>query len=109
MHVESRFYAGAVSQGNYGVMQINRSNFRVINSDFQRQMDFLDFNDNVLAGVHWLAGIQANNHNDIHLELAIWNMGGNRALQLWRNGTRSTSFTRAVIEFKERIEPAEDN
>src|SRR5665647_1948633 len=59
---ESNFDTQAISStGDYGLMQINKSNLPALNKALGTT-DLLDPYQNIEAGVYWYAGIKANNH-----------------------------------------------
>lgn len=56
MEKESNFKIDAISETrDFGVCQINESNFKWIEKDLGKDLKFLTFNDNVLAGAYVLS------------------------------------------------------
>lgn len=64
MSLESNYNINAINNSNnngttdYGIMQINDCNINSLNKHFGRQLDYMDFEDNVMAGVYYFSTIQ---------------------------------------------------
>lgn len=72
MEQESRFTSDIVSQGgDYGLMQVNRTNHEWL-SEVLGITDFLDPEQNILAGVYMLSVLE---HPSVHHTLMAYNMG----------------------------------
>jgi soluble lytic murein transglycosylase-like protein len=101
MQKESTFQSDLVYEGNYGLMQINRSNHKYL-KEHLGTTDFLDPKQNIEAGVFWLSGIYQNNTNPEKI-LMVYNMGGSIAQGLWDLGRESTGYSRAVMRAMDEI------
>jgi hypothetical protein len=98
---ESDYQPDLIDAGNYGLMQINRSNHRYL-KDALGTTDFLDPEQNIEAGIFWLSGICENN-TDPERILMVYNMGGSIAQDLWDMGRYSTSYSRGVMMAMDEI------
>ena len=98
MQVESGFDPDCISRTNdYGLMQINVCNHQWL-SDKLGITDFLDPEQNILAGVYLMSGhLQAVN-GDVSKALMRYNCGATGAGRLWSRGIYSTEYTRKVME-----------
>lgn len=102
MQVESHYKPDVISQnGDYGLMQINQSNHKYLEKSINTT-DFLDPEQNIEAGIVWLSGIYANNH-DPNKILMVYNMSGNVAQELWERGIESTAYSREVLKGMDEI------
>ena len=103
MFRESTFRDGVVSRTNdYGLMQVNRGNHRWL-SESLGITDFLDPKQNIDAGTFHLKGIVDNGFDDIHQILMVYNLGGNKARELWLAGIRTSAYSRSVVEYMESL------
>lgn len=94
---ESSFNPKAISsKGDYGLCQINKSNFESLRRDLG-VTDFLDPKQNIYCGVYKLQFPYHNFNGDLHKALMVYNMGSNRAQKLWNNGTYTSNYSRAVV------------
>ena len=96
MELESNFQEKAISKTNdYGLMQINKANHKQL-SEKLGISDFLDAKQNILAGVHILAGL-IEKYEDLNKVLMAYNRGENGARKLWEKGITSNQYSRAII------------
>ncbi len=100
---ESSYQIDAVSKTNdYGLMQINKCNFKHIKEQFG-ELDFLSAKDNILAGVYILSLIKdyAKNNNEL---LMCYNLGVNGAKAKWAKGVYSNTYTEKVQKQMDKLE-----
>lgn len=91
MH-ESRFNVGIISKTNdYGLMQINKSNHKYLNSILGNG-DYLNAEHNIKAGVYLMSSY-LHKYCDIEKALVAYNMG-EAAI---KRGITSTKYSRAVL------------
>lgn len=92
---ESRFDPKARSKtGDYGMMQINKSNF-----SWLREMGIepLDEKGNITAGVYMLSEALSR-CNTVNEALMVYNRGAAGAKRLWKKGIYSTRYSRETME-----------
>lgn len=105
MWKESTFNPDAVSNGNYGLMQINQVNHsRLV--DTLGIDDVLNPKDNIECGVYMLSTL-IKDYDDIHLALMAYNMGEGGAAEQWSRGNYTSYYSRDVIAKAESIKAAE--
>ena len=103
MHKESRFKEDAVSSTHdYGILQINRSNHGWL-SESLGITDFLDARQCIDAGTFHLKGIMDNGYSDLHKVLMVYNLGGNKARDLWSQGINTSPYSYSVLEYMESL------
>ena len=98
---ESSFRPSVISGSNdYGYMQIN-----IINHEWLTETlgvtDFLDPYQNVLCGIHIIAGHLEKTDGDVELALMRYNCGATGAKRLWDKGVYSTSYSRSIMALYE--------
>jgi len=97
MGVESEYRPDVISCTNdYGLMQINRCNHKWL-SDKLGITDFLDPQQNILAGVYMLREI-SKEYSRLEDVLVVYARGPGGAKKLWRKGVRKTEHTKKVLE-----------
>ena len=97
MQCESGFDSTSISStGDYGLMQINNSNFEWLESNLGLY-DMLDPLQNIQAGVYILSNA-LKEYGAINMALMCYNMGSTKAKELWSEGIYSTEYTEKVIE-----------
>lgn len=95
--VESSFRPGIISKTNdYGYMQINICNHEWLSEELEIA-DFLDPEQNVLAGVYILSSHLEATNGDLVTALMRYNCGAAGAKRLWAQGIYSTSYTDKVM------------
>lgn len=95
MKQESEFRTDAISTtGDHGIMQINAGNHEWLEGVLGIT-DWLDPEQNILAGVYVLSQID---YDDPHQILMSYNCGPSGAKNLWADGIYSTAYSRAVVE-----------
>lgn len=95
---ESSFDVDAVSRTNdYGLMQINKSNFGWLQSDFCREIDFMDPKQNIMVGAYMIGQLLKIHNGNVDKALMVYNMGGNKAKSLWAQGVYETDYTKKVM------------
>ena len=98
MERESRFNSDAVSRTNdYGYMQINKGNFEWLKNTLGIS-NLLDPEENILCGIYIISSHLKKNNNNINNALMCYNCGAGGAARLWKQGTYSTAYSRAIIE-----------
>lgn len=94
---ESGFEKYAISEtGDYGLMQINESNFADLTSHFGID-NFLEPYSNVRAGM-WMLSQLFRKYQTPEKVLMAYNMGEHGAMTLWERGIFETAYTRAVLK-----------
>ena len=102
IETESSFRSNVVSGTNdYGLMQINKINHEWL-SDELGISDFLDPEQNILAGCYILSGHLRATEGDIVLALMRYNCGAAGARRLWSQGICSTRYTDKVMAAYDR-------
>lgn len=100
---ESTFRENAISEtDDYGYMQINSCNHGWL-SEKLGITDFLDGEQNVLAGVYMLSDLY-NRYGDMGLALMCYNCGEYGAQKLWEQGIYSTKYSRWILEKASELE-----
>ena len=102
IETESTFRADVISNGNYGLMQINKVNHDLLSEKYGIT-NFLDPYQNVLAGITMLSN-HLNEYEDITLALMVYNAGAGGAQAMWSNGVYTTYYAEII---KERMEDYE--
>lgn len=101
MDQESTFRVDVVSATNdYGLMQINKCNHAWLKEELGIT-DFLDPEQNILAGVYILSTF--NNYSDMNKILMAYNMGLGGAMECWQQGIYSTAYSREVLSTRDYI------
>lgn len=104
MYHESRFTTTAKSNGNYGLMQINKCNHKWMSKQFG-VTDFLDGKSNITCGVY-LLNYLVDTYGDYSKALMCYNMGEGGAMSCWKRGQYSSNYSRVVLatmnEYMER-------
>lgn len=95
--VESGFDCNAISNNNYGLMQINKINHDWILEDLTIGSDFLNPYNNVVAGCYMLSNI-AKNHTSFNEILLVYNLGETGANRLFNQGIFETYYSEKVRE-----------
>ena len=102
IETESSFRPNVVSGTNdYGLMQINKINHEWL-SDELGISDFLDPEQNILAGCYILSRHLKATDGDIVLALMRYNCGAAGARNLWSQGIYSTRYTDKVMAAYDR-------
>lgn len=104
MYVESNFNPKARS-GNgrsYGIMQISRINHAQLKKTLGVK-NFLDFEDNVKAGVYMLSTYIKRYGKNYHTSLIIYNCGANRADELFSERIWKTEYSRKVVNYSKSL------
>lgn len=92
---ESRFNPKAVSRTNdYGIMQINIYNLDWLEEELGIT-DLFNAEQNILAGVHILAGYL--HKYDVHRALMAYNYGEGGATKQWNKKVYTTKYSHAVV------------
>ena len=100
---ESSFRENVISPtDDYGYMQINEINHEWLGEELGIT-DFLDGEQNVLAGVYILSDLY-DRYDDIGLALMCYNCGENGAKNLWEQGIYSTAYSRGIMELTNELE-----
>ena len=104
IETESSFRPNLVSgTDDYGYMQINKVNHEWLREAFGIT-DFLDPYQNILCGVHIIAGHLDKTDGDITKALMRYNNGATGASRLWEKGIISTKYTDKVTSAYERYQ-----
>lgn len=100
---ESSYREDVISKTNdYGYMQINGCNHKWLSAELGID-DFLDGEQNILAGVYMLSKLYAE-YEDIGLALMAYNCGTKGANDLWKQGIYSTEYTRTIMSIADGLE-----
>lgn len=100
---ESSYREDVISKTNdYGYMQINGRNHEWLSEELGIN-DFLDGEQNILAGVYILSELYAK-YEDIGLALMCYNCGEKGANNLWMQGIYSTEYSRTIMKIADGLE-----
>lgn len=104
MEQESDYRENVISNGNYGIMQINLNSNKDLVSQFGIT-DIMDFEQNVHAGIYKLS-CALENTDSLDKALMVYNQGGNGAKRDWNKGIYQSEYSQSVIrkiaEIKEK-------
>lgn len=119
MAQESKFNTKEISKTHdYGIMQINRSNFDWLTEDLKKEYD-IDFTwsnpyENAVAGIHYLALIKGSWEGKVGEDeliptvLLSYNMGtGNANKYLKKHSPMDWKYVKNIITIKKKIEKGE--
>jgi soluble lytic murein transglycosylase-like protein len=102
MDQESDYREKVISKTNdYGIMQINKVNHEWLKEELGIE-DFLEAEQNILAGIRMLAGLAAK-YEDPHLVLMAYNCGENGAKKLWKQGKTTSQYSRSIMARAEEL------
>lgn len=99
---ESTFRVNIISNGDYGLMQIN---WKVHRNLFYESgfTNVLNPYHNVNYGIQYLTYFYKRYDKDEHAALMCYNMGENRYLELKDEGINSSEYSRNVMEYKQGL------
>lgn len=98
METESNFQSDLISSTNdYGIMQINKVNHKWLKEELGIT-DFLDTKQSILCGTYIISGLYHKYDGDLHKSLTAYNRGEGGMRKVWKKGTRSTSYSRKVVD-----------
>lgn len=111
IQVESNFKPNAVNVNSnntkdVGLFQINSFNHKWLSEELGIT-DFADPYQNIDAGIFMLNNI-AQNSEDIHEILIVYNMGRTNYNKLANRGITSSKYSRQVIEYKNNLKESEE-
>lgn len=99
---ESNFRADVISKTNdYGLMQINTINHATL-KQILGITDFLDQENNVLAGIYMISQVQKQ-FDEVHHVLMAYNLGPTGAKRQIAKGNNQTTYSKSVIEIMEEM------
>lgn len=102
MDQESDYREKVISKTNdYGIMQINKANHEWLKEELGID-DFLDAEQNILAGVKMLSDLIAK-YEDPHKALMAYNSGEAGAKKHWDKGTTTSGYSREVMARTEEL------
>lgn len=102
MDQESDYREKVISKTNdYGIMQINKVNHEWLKEELGIE-DFLEAEQNILAGIRMLAGLTAK-YEDPHLVLMAYNCGESGAKRLWKQGKTTSEYSRSIMARAEEL------
>ena len=102
MEQESDYQEKAISKTNdYGIMQINKINHEWLSEELGID-DFLDAEQNILAGVKMLSDL-ITKYEDPHKALMAYNAGEAGAKKHWDKGTTTSGYSREVMTRTEEL------
>ena len=102
MEQESDYQEKAISKTNdYGIMQINKINHEWLSEKLGID-DFLDAEQNILAGVKMLSDL-ITKYEDPHKALMAYNAGEAGAKKHWDKGTTTSGYSREVMTRTEEL------
>lgn len=91
-------YEALSGTGDYGLMQINKSNFTFLRSN--GISEWFDPYQSIDAACILINEVRTRySLSDWHKILMCYNMGYNRASELWEGGVYNTSYSRTVMEY----------
>jgi soluble lytic murein transglycosylase-like protein len=91
---------------DHGLMQINSCNHEWLS----KELGITDFHDpvqNIQAGTYILSLLTAK-YDNYHRVLMAYNMGEKRTRELWRQGIRTSRYSRRVMEKYQRLKGGGD-
>jgi len=103
---ESNYQTDLISEtDDYGIFQINQCNHSRLRDELGIN-DFLDPEDNIMAGVYMLSGL-LQKYDDQHMALMAYNIGEGGAQEQWSQGNYTSWYSQLVIgrmdELQERM------
>lgn len=102
MEQESDYREKVISKTNdYGIMQINKANHEWLKEELGID-DFLDAEQNILAGVKMLSDLTVK-YEDPHKALMAYNAGEAGAKKHWDKGTTTSGYSREVMARAEEL------
>lgn len=106
MQVESNYTPNLTHKNtngtiDYGLMQINSSNHKWLQNKLG-ELDFLNEQDSILAGIYMLSLIAKESESD-HEILMVYNMGRSTYNRLVSRGITSSAYSRRVLKIKEGL------
>lgn len=101
MWKESAFDTDVISNGNYGLMQINYVNHDWL-VDTLGLTDVLSPRNNIECGVYLLSSL-IDKYEDTHMALMAYNMGEGGASEQWARGNYSSYYSNAILAKAESI------
>lgn len=101
IETESTYRPNAKNGSCRGLMQINTVNLDWLESEFGRELDLYDIEDNVYAGSYILAGYY--HEYGLHRGLMAYNGGQGYMRKMVRKGYTSSKYSRKVAEIMEEI------
>ncbi|MEK5036217.1 transglycosylase SLT domain-containing protein [Paenibacillus sp. FSL R7-0302] len=119
MKQESDFKSNLISKTNdYGIMQINRSNFKWITKDLKTEYGITykwdDTYKSAVAGIHYLALIKeswegkVSDKKMLPVVLISYNMGTRNAVKYMKSHDATDwAYVRKIMTYKEKIERGE--
>lgn len=102
IETESTYRPNAKNGSCRGLMQINTVNLDWLESEFGRELDLYDIEDNVYAGSYILAGYC--HKYDIHTALMAYNGGQGYMRKMVRKGYTSSKYSRKVVGIMEEMQ-----
>lgn len=104
---ESSYQADVVSNtGDYGLMQINESNFEAL-TEITGVTDYLDPYQSIIAGCYVLHDL-FEKYDDPHRVLMAYNFGEYQASKLWDKGVYSSEYSREIIQIQRKLQKVGD-
>lgn len=102
MDQESDYREKVISKTNdYGIMQINQVNHEWLEDELGID-DFLDAEQNILAGIRILAEL-TEKYEDPHRVLMAYNCGETGAKRLWKQGKTTSEYSRSIMARAEEL------
>lgn len=102
MDQESDYQEKVISKTNdYGIMQINQVNHEWLEEELGID-DFLDAEQNILAGIRILAEL-TEKYEDPHRVLMAYNCGETGAKRLWKQGKTTSEYSRSIMARAEEL------
>ncbi|NLE27069.1 MAG: lytic transglycosylase domain-containing protein [Clostridiaceae bacterium] len=102
MDRESDYREKMISKTNdYGLMQINEVNHGWLKTELGIE-DFLDAEQNILAGVRMLSELTGK-YEDPHQALMAYNSGEAGAKRLWGQGKTTSEYSRSIMARAEEL------
>lgn len=97
MYVESSFQADARNGQCYGLMQIHKCNFEWLTKEIGT-VDYMDAEENILAGVFMLSEIISEYDGDLDKALTVYNRGCKGAA-----GMEESSYSNKVLAYMNNL------
>lgn len=101
-------YTMSKDKRNYGIMQIRDVNHDWLNKAFDKKLNYTNEYENTMAGIYLLNKLINKYKSDgVDRILMAYNLGGTGAKNAWDAGTHSTSYSKDVMQYYNRMKGGE--
>lgn len=102
IQIESNYTADVISNGNYGLCQINKINHEWLGEELGIT-DFLDPVQNMRAGVYLYGSYLSQTDGDIHRSAMMYHLGETGAKRRFDIGIYESSYSQKLIAVMENM------